>query len=411
MAAAALAATPATSATHAGQDFLYGRVTTDDSGTYEGRLRFGGDEEAFWGNYFNGVKAGNPWAETLERLGQRRAPIKIFGFEIPLGDQMNLTRPLMARFGDIARLEARGRDLWVTLKSGTVVHLNRFAADDYADGLRVWDARRGVVDLDEWRIRAIEFLPTPRLDTVPARLHGTVRTADAAFTGFIQWDREECVGSDELVGRTAQGEVRLRFDTIRAIARRSPESSEVTLLDGRTVVLTDARKAGEGRRGIYVDDRRYGRVLVSWDAFDRLDFSAGGAGPAYGDFPPGRALTGSVATRDGRRLTGRIVYDLDESETTETLDAPWRGVDYTIPIGLVASIVRVGGAERATVTLHDGEQLPLERAGDLGEGHAGILIFVDGAQDPAYVHWIDVDRIEFDRPAGAQRSALGVQRD
>ena len=91
-----------------------------------------------------------------------------------------------------------------------------------------------------------------------------------------------------------------------------------------------------------MDDRRYGRVLVSWDAFERVDFSPGGSGPAYDDFPPGRPLTGGVTTRAGRRLAGRLVYDLDESETTETLDAPSQGVDYTIPFGLIASIVLPG---------------------------------------------------------------------
>ena len=29
--------------------FLYGRITTVDAVTYEGRLRWGGGEEAFWG--------------------------------------------------------------------------------------------------------------------------------------------------------------------------------------------------------------------------------------------------------------------------------------------------------------------------------------------------------------------------
>jgi hypothetical protein len=134
----------------------------------------------------------------------------------------------------------------------------------------------------------------------------------------------------------------------------------VTLGDGREIVLSGTREVGRGNRGIYVDDPRYGRVLVSWDAFERIDFSPGGGGPAYGDFPPGRPLTGSVTTRGGRRLAGRLVYDLDESETTETLDAPSGGVDYTIPFGLVASIALDGRAERgargARVTLHSGEE-------------------------------------------------------
>ena len=135
----------------------------------------------------------------------------------------------------------------------------------------------------------------------------------------------------------------------------------MTLLDGREIVLSGTREVGHGNRGIYVDDERYGRVLISWDAFERLDFSPGGTGPAYGDFPPGRPLTGSVITRSGRRLAGRLVYDLDERETTETLDAPSQGVDYTIPFRLIASIVRPrleeGGAPRDRVTLHSDEEL------------------------------------------------------
>jgi hypothetical protein len=167
-------------------------------------------------------------------------------------------------------------------------------------------------------------------------------------------------------------------------------------------VLSDTPEAGHGNLGIYVDDRRYGRVLISWDAFERLDFSPGGSGPIYGDFPPGHPLTGSVTTRAGRRLAGRLVYDLDESETTETLDAPSEGVDYTIPFGLIASIVLPGreerGAQRARVTLHNGEELQLELTGDLGEGNAGMLIFIDGRQGPEYVLWTDVEQVDFHRP-------------
>ena len=96
-----------------------------------------------------------------ERLKERR-PIEIFGVEIAHRErQIDLGRPFMARFGDIARIEPNGRDLRVTLKSGTVFHLDRFSADDFADGVRVWDGRRGVVDLDERRIRTIELLPPP----------------------------------------------------------------------------------------------------------------------------------------------------------------------------------------------------------------------------------------------------------
>jgi hypothetical protein len=384
---------------------LSGRVTTEDGAIYEGRLRFGGDEEAFWGHYFNGVKKENSWAAQVprDRLPTVRDSIEVFGVKVAAWDRrMDLGRPFMARFGDIARIEASGRNLRVILRSGTVFDLDRFAADDFADGIRVWDGRRGVVDLDEWRIRTIEFLPTARTGAGPYPLYGTVRTRQGDFTGFVQWDREACVGDDELNGRTADREVSLRFDAIRSITHRTSGSAVVTLLDGGEVVLSDTRRDGRGNRGLYVDDRRYGRVLVSWKAFERVDFNLGGPGPAYADFPPGRSLTGSVTTRSGRRLAGRLVYDLDESETTETLDAPSQGVDYTIPFGLIASIEPIllehGGAQVARVMLHSGEELHLERTGDLGEGNAGMLIFAGGRERPEYVSWTEVRQVHFDRP-------------
>ena len=398
------AITPSTVA-EAHPSFLYGCITTRGGDTYEGRLRWGGDQEAFWGDYFNGSKDENPWAAhaPLERLPKQRDTIKIFGVEIANREgPIDLGRLFMARFGDITRIEAQGRDVLVTLKSGTVFDLDRLSASDFDDGVRVWDGRQGVVDLDSLEIRTIELLPTARPGAAPYRLHGTVRTRQGDFTGFVQWNRKEGVGPDELDGRTADGELSLRFDTIRSMARRSGNSSLVTLLDGREIVLSGNPEVGHGNRGIYVDDRRYGRVLISWDAFERVDFSPGGSGPAYGEFPPGRPLTGRVTTRAGRRLAGRLVYDLDESETTETLDAPSQGVDYTIPFGMIASIVPPGreerGAQRAKVPLNNGEELQLERTGDLGEGNAGMLIFVDGHQRPEYVPWTDVQQVDFDRP-------------
>ncbi|HKV08396.1 MAG TPA: hypothetical protein VJ725_09675 [Thermoanaerobaculia bacterium] len=389
-------------ADEAQQGFLYGRITTNRGDVYEGRLRWGDSAEVFWGDYFYGVKDGNPWAAQVprERLPKARRPIEVLGIPIAHRErQIDLGRPLMARFGDILRIEASGREVRVTLKSGTVVDLDRLESSDFDDGVRVWDGRRGVVDLDSLRIRTIELLPTARLGNTPVRLHGTVRTRQGDFAGFVQWDREECVGSDELDGRTNAGELSLRFDTLRSIERRSRDSSLVTLLNGREIELSGTNDVGQGHRGIYVDDPRYGRVLISWDVFERVDFSPGGSGPAYGDFPPGRPLTGSVTTRDGRRLAGRLVFDLDESETTDTLDAPSQSVNYTIRFDLIASIGLPGLKERARVTLRSGEELQLERTGDLDEKNAGLLIFVDGRKQPEYVLWTDVGQVDFD-PAG-----------
>ena len=400
----------ATTAAQVQPGFIYGRITTVDGATYEGRLRWGGNQEAFWSDYFNGAKNENPWAvhAPLAQGTKERTSIEIFGVAIGgRDDSTKLRRLFMARFGDIARVEAHIRQVEVTLRSGTVVTLDRFAAGDIDDGVRIWEGRRGGVDLDARRIRTIEFLAGAPIASAPDRLHGTVRTRHGNFTGLIQWNQQDSVGIDELDGRTVHGERSLRYDTIRSIARQSTDSALVTLVDGREMVLSDTGDVGRHNRGIYVDDSRYGRVLISWDAFERVDFSAAGTGPAYSDFAPGHALAGSVTTRDGRRLAGRLIYDFDESETTETLDAALPGVDYNIPFRLIASIVPRGregsGAGRATVILSNGEELQLERTGDLGAGNAGMLIFVDGRDRPDYVPWADVEQVDFDRTPSANR--------
>lgn len=388
---------PASAVEEAHPSFLYGRVAVAAGATYEGRVRWGRGrgEEAFWSDYFNGFKSQNPWAVHVppERLGTD--PIKIFGIAIGGGPTLDLGRPFMARFGDIARIERDVRDVRLTLKSGTVLVTNFSAFNDLDDGLRVWDRSQGIRDVGPRQLLTMDFLAAPGAGPAPHRLHGTVHTRSGEFTGFIQWNRNQGLGTDELGGRTDDGDLRVRFDTIRSIAREPPRSL-VTLLDGRVIVLTGPGSA-DATLGIYVDDPRFGRVLVSWDTFERLDFTPGGSGPGYGDFPPGLPLTGIVTTRTGRRLAGRIVYDLDESETTETLDAPAEGVDYTIPFGLIASIVLSGGEEPARVTLSNGTQLQLDRRGDLGESNAGMLIFAGGSQRPEYVLWTDVERVDFHR--------------
>jgi hypothetical protein len=374
--------------------FLYGRISGRDGETYEGRLRFGGDQEAFWGDYFNGAKSENPWVAMVppEQLPKSRRAAGVFGIVIHDREEpIDTDRRFMARFGDITRIEAHGRDVRVTLKSGTAFDLNRFDASDFDDGVRVWDGKRGVKDLDSVRITSIELIPVAAPIAAAGRLHGTVHTSHGDFTGFVQWDREECVGSDSLDGNTKGGDLHLRFDTIRSIERQSIDSSKVVLLDGHEFVLSGTNDVGRGHRGVYVDDPRYGRVLVNWDAFTRVEFSPAGSGPGYDEFPPGVPLKGSVTTKDGRRLAGRLVYDLDESETTETFDAPSNGVDYTIPFGLLASIVRP-----STVTLKSGETLQLETRADLGENNAGMLVFAPGAEKPDYVPWKDVERVDLD---------------
>lgn len=402
---------------------LYGRVVTHGGAVYEGRLRWGGGEEAFWTDTFDGVKAENPWAALVPpgeiEGATRRATV--LGVPVPWAEpEVDLTRPFRARFGDLARVESVGDGVRgvvedraafapvvrVTLKGGAAVDLDRLASGDFDDGVRVWDRELGVVDLDAREVRAVEFLPAPRLRGAPDRLRGTVRAGGRDYSGFVQWDRGHSTGADALVGRAAEGERRVPFGDVRSVVRDG-DGVRVALRGGRVLALSGTRATGRGFRGVAVDDPRYGRVLVPWAAFERADFDRparpAAGGPAYGDFRPGRPLAGTVTDRAGRRRAGRLVFDLDESVTTETLDAPAGGVDVSVPFGRVASVALPDGGGPAVVTLADGGALTLDRSGDLGDGNAGVLVFAAGRGRPEYVRWADVARIDFDGAPGGRR--------
>jgi hypothetical protein len=393
----ALGAPAAAQATPDASGFLYGTVTTRDGTEHEGRLRWG-EEEAFWGDLFHGMKAELPRQDEVPE-DQRRQPstLSLFGFEISLDDDGDSGRQLAARYGDIREIEVTGRSGAVlVMKSGRRVEIDG-GSNDVGGQILVWDGKRSPTEL-RWRdIERIRFRAAPAdLAVDVRRLYGVVRTDEGDFRGFIQWDQDECLGTDELDGETGDGEMSIPMGDIRTIERRGGRASRVTLRDGRELTLDGTNDVNSSNRGIYVEDERFGRVLVSWDTFERADFAdPPGSGPAYGAFEAGGPLRGTVTTRAGRKHTGRLIYDMDEEETWETLDGERRGIDYSIPLGMVASVTpRDGGASR--VELRNGEVLELEGSADTGEDHAGLLVMAEGRR-PVYVVWEDVRRIDFGR--------------
>lgn len=401
LAAVAVPAGPAAAAgTADAQGFLYGKVTTSNGKVYEGRLRWD-DEEAAWGDLFHSSKKDNEWYELApKRERSRQRTISVFGVEVAVRhDDWSHGRQFVTRFGDIRSIEPRSGDrAIVLLKSGTEIEVDG-GSNDIGTDVIVWDPSLGETQLDWDRIDRIEFLPVPAgFDAEEVRLHGTVRTRDGEFTGFVQWDQQECVGSDKLDGEGDDGDVSLRMGAIQAIERRSGRSSRVTLRDGRELVLDGTNDVDSDNRGIYVEDPRFGRVLISWDAFERVDFTPAGSGPGYHDFAPGRPLQGTVTDSDGRKLTGRIVFDLDESETTEMLDGERRDIDYSIPFELVKAVVP-RDSEASRVILRGGGEVLLEGTADVSEDNAGVLVFEGGREKPTYLRWSDVERIDFEHGA------------
>lgn len=383
--------------------FLYGRISTHSGSAYEGRLRWNTKEEAFWGDFFNANKGDLPYLKHLPPEERRhRQSVEVLGIPIGIhwGSMDNQGRQLAARFGDLRRIEAGEADgVTVVVSKGGARHRVSGGSNDLGTDteITVWDRRAGEIGVRWNEIRTIDFLPAPAgLDVPDFRLHGIVQTTDGTFRGYIQWDREECLSSDELEGQTDDGQVSLPMGTIRSIATESRSSSKVVLRDGRTLVVSGTNDVDASNRGIYVSDPRFGRVLIPWDAFRRVDFdSPGDSGPAYTDFRHGRPLFGKVTTAQGKTWRGRLVYDADETETVETLDGHRRGIEYSIPFARIAFLLPET-TNSSRVVLKGGQELRLEGSADVGRENAGVLVFDRGQKNPRYIPWEEVRRIDFE---------------
>lgn len=380
--------------------FLYGKVTTKGGSEFVGRLRWG-TEEASWGDFFNSSKTdrGIPdEAKRNVRREKREEGIRIFGYRIGIRSKdVAENRLFKARFGDIDTIEPRGKDrARVTMRSGEVFNIDG-GSNDIGATINIWDESVGRAEVKWTTIRRIEFMDTPRnLDVGNVfRLHGRVHTVLGDFEGFIQWDQDECLSIDKLDGETSEADLSLRMGRLRSIERRSSRSSKVVLDDGREFVLDDSNDVDSGNRGIYVDDKRYGRVLVQWDAFRKVDFTKPkNSGPSYSKYDNQRELRGKVFLADGTTAEGRIHYDLDEASSWEILDGNRQDVEYSIPFALIAKITPdISGSK---ITLRSGEELTLEDAVDVGKGNDGLLVVNDRGR-MTYVRWDDLDWVEFTR--------------
>ena len=390
--------------------FIYGTVITESGTEYRGFMRWG-KQEAFWDDLFHSLKDELPYIDEIEDMDlmdedpddrrdrrDRGGKIKVFNFRIDWDkdDDWGASRVFVARFGDIERLEITGdEDALVVLRNGDEFDVSGYS-DDVGGTIRMRDDSLGEIDLKWDRIESISFEAAPRsADPGMRRLYGTVESDAGDFTGYIMWDKEECTTVDLLDGESEDGDLSIEFGRISAIERRGRSSSIVELRDGRRLRLRGSNDVDDDNRGIMIEDPRFGRVTVEWDAFDRLELTdPNGSGRGYDEYERPRALTGRVEDRDGDVFEGRIVFDLDEAGTWEMLNGSYRDVSFDIPFELVTSVEPVDD-DASRIALRSGEEIELEDSQDISERNDGLLVYLDG-DDAVYVPWRELRRVEFD---------------
>jgi hypothetical protein len=376
--------------------FIYGTIETDSDRTYTGLLRWG-TEETFWGDLFNSSKEDLPYLEEHAKEKRRRNRIKVFGITVGYRwEDYSSSRMFIARFGDIDEIEVgRGSKIEVTMKDGTTYAMEG-GSNDIGATITVWDDALGEVKLDWDNIEHIDFQSTPAGVDPPAyRLYGEVQTDEGSFEGYVQWDVQECLSIDKLDGDTDDGDMSIEMGKIKAIEKRNRRGSTVELKDGREFVLEGTNDVDSSMRGVWVDDPRYGRVKISWEAFERVEFrELDTSGPSYDDYGPAKALTGTVTDYDDTDHTGRLIFDLDEEFGWELLNGSADDVEYNIPFAMIRSIEPQRDDESKLV-LKNGEELMLGDGQDVSESNDGVVVMRDNGRE-TYLSWDEIKKVEFD---------------
>ena len=387
--------------------FLFGKVTMKNGDTYTGMLRWG-KEEAFWGDMFNTTKIENETSDYMSRsdlrkvrknqnFGQRVSGFfnRLFGKRRYRNDLVK--HQFICRFGDIRKLTMRrGKRVTLELKNKDIVEV-KGGSNDIGTKIHVLDKKAGKISVRWDRIRSIEFLSTPEDFGVSfgSPLFGTVKTHSGSFKGFIQWDHEECLSTDLLNGETSnETDIDIEFGDISEI-RKYGRGSKVTLHSGKSHYVYGTNDVNDDNRGIVINDINLGKVLVEWDEFISVRFERSPEVliPNYEDYPENRVLTGTIRTRGNEILSGRLIFDLDETTDIEMLEGIGDGISYYIPFRNISKIVPRGDYSR--VFLKNGEKLELEDGRDVSNDNDGVLIWHDGKKKPVYVPWRKVRELQF----------------
>jgi len=423
-------------------DRIWGRVLTDEGKVHEGFIhvraaRSGGSwadvlpaskdiPEEYYQDWLDATRDGAQHTRVLELKGHRISWVE---------KHPAFTGSSRAgiRFGHLARLvfDEEGRSTPATRshrapgpepgENGMRRSGRDIPIASLWDRAEVWVDRGGGSARVRGRdIRRIEFGEAPAGEKPASpRLYGTVEDRRGrSFTGFVTWNRSRILESHILNGvwedvpglanpwESDRYERSIRFSEIRSL-ERTPCFARVTLKSDSVVELC-SEPLEPDPRPVQISDPSLGLVEVEWHAVRILRFQPSPGTPGREAFDGGRPLFGTVVTRHGEEITGRIRWDADEEWSWELLQGTSDDVEFSIEFGNVALVetMESGGAR---VTLRDGRSFHLTGGNDVGDDNRGIFIFPVRADAAAggrsapewrYVAWGDFREARFDPASG-----------
>lgn len=383
------------------QGLIYGKITLKNGATYQGQIRWD-NEDALWDDVFSARKYERPSQNLLTKEEARRATGRSddfkFGFMKLWEDKSpEINFSFRCQFGDLVSLTAGKKDVVrLGLKNGDVIKLKKGGGGNLNDNIRIYDRMLGRLDLNFEEIQSIVFASAPTNYSSPAGhpIYGQALTSMGVYEGYITWDLEECLGKDLISGKDQGVKVDINFEDIAEL-KAQKDGSLITLKSGRTIFLNDHDDVDRGNHGLMIRNLAFGKLIIKWEDFISISFLEPPVAPrAYRDFKLPQLLKGSVYTKDGRRLQGQIVYDLDEIYSIEFLNGRKGKFEYYIPFEKVVKI-KPQNDKFSTVHLKDGQQFLLGNHADVTGQNHGIVIKLPNGQ-AQYLEWDSVKSIDFE---------------
>lgn len=382
---------------------MYGKVTTRSGATYQGNIRWGG-EEVFWTDEFNASKLDS----------------KVFGYVIKDDEDddegisfksirtiwedytSGSVHEFSCQFGNMRKLVYKEdeKKAIITLKNGKEIIVGGSGYNDMKASITVLDEELGKIRIKGSNVESVEFMNTPeRLDAkFGEALYGAVYTYEGdSIKGYIQYDKDERLSTDFLDGNSGSERLKIPMGKIVRI-EPSRNGSKVELISGRRFNLSGTNDVSQGNRGVIVTIEGLGRTSIPWSDVYYVSFEKNNSsGQTYSNFKSPKGLSGEVITLNNRSYKGYFAYDRDEVWEFEFLDGESKNWELKVPFENIKSI-SPRNAKYSLVELKAGNKLLLGHSRDVSDSNGGILLFESRDGDPISIDWDDIDIIIFDEP-------------
>ena len=380
---------------------IYGKITTRNDEVYQGVIRWG-DDEALWDDTFNATKTENPYKKYLNRDDYEEIEdedrVSFFGLKFSWNKRLQ-THQFVCFFGDIKKVIPDGKKYAILeMKNGEKLEVKK-NGEDIGLRIKIIDENDGEMRL-KWRnIEEIEFMQAPEeiKEDFGKPLVAKVITSYGDFEGSIQWEEgEEGLGTDKLDGenRDTRDDEKIRFSEIKSVEFSSRRYSRVELKNGERLELGGTNDVDNDHRGLVVKDKRYGWLKIERNEIDKVIFTDNySILKNYDDFKATKELEATVYLESGSSISGRLVYDMDESLNFEMLDGNNDEISYRIPF---RNITKISPRNRKSseIELKGDIKVRLEGSQDVNRRNTGILVWT-GKNKPEYVAWRKIKSIEF----------------